>query len=84
VNVSLVLGKRGHAVESAPAVLDAAEEGHLLGSTKQRTVHLALVPIEISPVLEAAATVQVFANIDGNVRRVLPLNTVSFFTVGIR
>jgi len=82
MNSSLVPGKRAFAVECPSAILYAAEERHLLCGTKQRTMHLALMTIEIPLVLKAAPTVSILANMGSNVSRIL-VNTISSFKVGI-
>jgi len=67
MNSSLVFGKCAFAVESPSAILNTAEERHLLCGTKQRTMHLALVAIEIALVLKAAVAISILAYVGGSV-----------------
>jgi len=84
VNIYLVFGKRGFAVERASTILDTAEKAHLLCGTIPGTVYLALVAIQIAFVLKAATTVHVLTCVSSNIisRRILVI-TVVWFVVWI-
>jgi len=67
-----VLRERRLAVERPAAVLDAAEERHLLRGAEDRAVNLALVAVQISAVLENAAAVGVLADEGANLGGRIP------------
>jgi len=74
VDSFLVFGKRAFAVESSTAMLDTAEECHLLCGTIQGTVHLALVANQIAFVLKAATTLSVLTHMRRNVLTLFSFN----------
>jgi len=84
VNSSLVFRKCGFGVESATAILNTAEERHLLCSTIEGTMHLSLVAIQIAFVLKAATTVSILTHVDRNVISRILVLIITWFIVGIR